>query len=125
MYWIIKPIDKLAVYSHNRIKTIKDSGVHQNVFYTSSEENVADLVTKVKHIFNLLEQKSLNVELQNFLEKMADKPITLKPIDIKHKFNLHKLQHKTHFMTQAFSSTAGVIGITLIIGGFCIIKNED
>ena len=50
MYWIIKPIDKLAVYVHNRIKAIKDTGVHQNVFYTSSEENVADLVTKVKPI---------------------------------------------------------------------------
>lgn len=56
-------------------------------------------------IFNLLEQKPLNLELQNFLEKMADKLITLKPIDIEHKFGLHKLNHKTHFLTQAFSST--------------------
>ena len=75
-------------------------------------------------IFNLLEQKSLNKELQNFFEKMADKPIPLKPIDIEHKFNLHKLQHTTHFMTQAFSSTAGVIRIILIIGFFCVMKKR-
>ena len=32
---------------------------------------------------------------------MANKPIDLKPIDIEHKFNLNKLQHKTQFMTKA------------------------
>ena len=46
MYWLIKPIDKLATYVHNRIKVIKEAGVDHNVFYTTSEENVADLVTK-------------------------------------------------------------------------------
>ena len=48
MYWIIKPIDKLAVYVCNRVKKIKEAGIDQNVFYTSSEDNVADLVTKVR-----------------------------------------------------------------------------
>ena len=50
MYWIIKPIDKLAVYVCNRVKKIKEAGIDQNVFYTSSEDNVADLVTKVRPI---------------------------------------------------------------------------
>ena len=48
MYWLIKPLDKLATYVFNRVKAIKDAGVDHNVFYTASEENVADLVTKVK-----------------------------------------------------------------------------
>ena len=38
----------MATYAFNRVKAIKDAGVDQNVFYTASEENVADLVTKVK-----------------------------------------------------------------------------
>ena len=75
-------------------------------------------------IFNLLEQKSFNTEVQNFLEMMADKPIALKPIDIEHKFNLHKLQHRTQFMTKAFSSTAGAFGIIIIVGIFCIIRKR-
>ena len=62
--------------------------------------------------------------MQNFLEMMADKPIALKPIDIEHKFNLHKLQHRTQFMTKAFSSTAGVIGLIMIVGIFCIIRKR-
>ena len=75
-------------------------------------------------IFNLLEQKSLNTEVQNFLEMMADKLIALTLIDIEHKFNLHKLQHRTQFMTKAFSSTACVIGIILIVGFFCIMRKR-
>ena len=55
---------------------------------------------------------------------MADKPIALKPIDIEHKFHLHKLQHKTQFMTKAFSSTAGFIGVILIVGMICIMKKR-
>ena len=75
-------------------------------------------------IFNLLEQNSINTEVKNFLETMADKPIALKPIDIEHKFHLHKLQHKTQFMTKAFSSTAGFIGVILIVGMICIMKKR-
>ena len=48
MYWIIKSIDKLAVYIYNRVKKIKEAGVDQNVFSTSTDDNVADLVTKVR-----------------------------------------------------------------------------
>ena len=48
LYWLNKPLEKLAVYVHNRIKSIRDTGFHEQVFFTGSEENVADLVTKVK-----------------------------------------------------------------------------
>ena len=95
---------------------------HRELF--SKSLNPQLISTPGSDIFNLLEQKSLNSELQNFLEKMADKPIALKPIDIEHKFGLHKLQHKTHFMTQVFSSTAGIIGVLLVIGLFCAMRNR-
>ena len=81
------------------------------------------ILTPGSDMFILLEQKSLNVELQHVLERMVDKLIDLKPIDMEHKFRIHKLQYKTHFMTLAFSSTAGVIGI-LLSKGLCCVKKK-
>ena len=71
--------------------------------------------TPGSEIFGLINMGSKGSEIKEFVEKMADKPITMKMVDIEHKFHLHQLSHKTKNMTMAFSSTAGVICIIIVL----------
>ena len=48
LYWIEKQVEKLTTYVHNRVKIIQDSGLSDRIYYTNSNTNVADLVTKIK-----------------------------------------------------------------------------
>ena len=56
---------------------------------------------------------------------MADKPVTMKMVDIEHKFKLHKLSHKTKVMTFAFSSTAGAICLVIFLILICVARKRS
>ena len=64
-------------------------------------------------------------EIKEFVEKMADKPITMKMVDLEHKFHLHKLSHKTKNITMAFSSMAGAICLIIVLLIICNAKRRQ
>ena len=45
LFWITKPLEELKTYVSNKVKILQESKM--NFIYTSSEENVADLLTKL------------------------------------------------------------------------------
>ena len=50
LYWISKEPDQLTVYVKNRVVCVKEANFDHQIYYTPSEENPADLVSKVKPI---------------------------------------------------------------------------
>ena len=50
LYWISKEPDQLTVYVKNRVVCVKEANFDHQIYFTSSEENPADLVSKVKPI---------------------------------------------------------------------------
>ena len=57
LYWVKKELDQLTVYVKNRVNRIKEARFDNQIYYTNSEDNVADLVSKVKPISAFLENK--------------------------------------------------------------------
>ena len=65
------------------------------------------------------------MELQNFLEKMVDKLISLKMIDMEHDFELNSLKYKTHYITKVFSLITRDTGIMFIRGFIYVMKKRS
>ena len=95
---------------HNQIGTEDiDSG-------TISPQNIAS--------WELFHDTDLGKDVQNFLEDMKEKPISIRIPDLEQKFHLKTLHHRNKMVNSMFSTTAVILLIAFLVLCFCIYRKN-
>ena len=114
---IIKLREGCSISTHDFIfKVHKTIGTEEINSQTISVPNNA--------LWELFHDTDLGKDVQNFLEDMKEKPISIRIPDLEQKFHLKTLHHKNKLATSVFSTTAIILLIAFLVLCFCIYKKN-